>query len=123
MSEKELKKKKSFEKIIKAFRKNYYSVVMYKLNNKVWPFKCFAGTSFAELLPSGDIITCGVRKEVIANIKDYNFNFSAAWNSKGAKEVRKKIKREKCFCMMSNPIYSSMILNYKFPFLLLKSLF
>ncbi len=119
----ELKVKRGFNKIIKLFRLKYYTIIVSTLLHKKRAIKCFAGTSFAELLPSGDIITCGVRKETLANIKDYNYDFKKGWYSKGAVNVRKKIKNDCCFCTMANPIYSSMILDNKTVLSLIKDLF
>jgi len=119
----ELKTKKKFNKVIKVFRLEYYRIILLTLLHKKRAIKCFAGTSFAEILPSGDIITCGVRKEILANIKDYDYDFNKAFYSKEAVSVRKKIKDSCCFCTMANPIYSSMILNNKTVLSLIKDLF
>jgi len=119
----ELTMKKNFNKIIKLFRLKYYTITLSTLLHKKRAIKCFAGTSFAELLPSGDIITCGIRKEVLANIKDYDYDFKKGWYSKGAVNVKKKIKKDCCFCTMANPIYSSMILDNKMILSLIKDLF
>ena len=119
---KELKKTKGFNKIIKAFRYEYYLTILQTLIYRKRAIKCFAGTSFVEILPLGDIITCGVRKEVLANIKDYDFDFKKAWYSKEANIVRKKVKNDDCFCTMANPLYSSMILNNKTILFLIKHL-
>jgi len=119
----ELNKMKGFNKVIKAFRYEYYLIILQTLIQRKKAIKCFAGVSFAELLPSGDIITCGVRKGILANIKDYNYNFGKAFHSKKAVETRKKLKKECCFCTMANPIYSSMILNNRRVLSLIKNLF
>ena len=120
---KELKKTKGFNKIIKAFRYEYYLIILQTLIYRKRAIKCFAGNSFAEVLPSGDIITCGVRKEILANIKNYDYDFKKAFYSKEAVNVKKKIKDGHCFCTMANPIYSSMILNNKIIWSLIKDLF
>ena len=119
---KELNKTKGFNKIIKAFRYEYYLTILQTLIYRKRAIKCFAGTSFAEILPSGDIITCGVRKEILANIKDYDFDFKKAWHSKEANIIRKKVKNGDCFCTMANPLYSSLILNSKTILFLIKNL-
>ena len=118
---KELNKIKGFIKIIKLFRYEYYLIILETLKYKKRIIKCFAGTNFAEILPSGDIITCGLTKEILANVKDYNFNFKKAWYSKEAKIVRKKVKNNNCFCTMANPTYSSMVLNNRVVLSLIKS--
>ena len=118
----ELKTKKGFNRIITTFRLKYYTIILSTLLHKKRAIKCFAGTSFAEILPSGDIITCGVRKEILANIKDYDFDFKKAWYSKGAEDVRKKVKNDTCFCTMANPIYLYPIDSYNFPISLLEHL-
>jgi len=117
---KELNKTNGFNKIIKAFRYEYYLTILQTLIYKKRVITCFAGTSFTEILPSGHIITCGVRKEILANIKDYDYDFKKAFYSKNAVSVRKKIKDDCCFCVMANPIYSSMILNNKIIFSLIR---
>lgn len=122
MGKRELKKKKGFNKMIKIFRLKYYLIILSILIHKKRVINCFAGTTFAEILPSGDIITCGVRKKILANIKDYDFDFKKAWYSKGAKNVRKKVKNDTCFCTMANPLYSSMILNNRIILSLIKYL-
>jgi len=118
-----LNKLNGFAKIIRIFRYEYYSIVLKTLKYKKKLIDCYASTSFAEILTSGDIINCGLKKEILVNVRDYNFNFKKAWYSKEAGISRIKIKNEKCFCTMANPIYSSMILNNRICLSFIKDFF
>lgn len=60
-------------------------------------FSCSAGKNIAVLDANGDIRLCELLPAV-GNLKDTNYDFSAALNSKNADELRMTIRKTRCNC-------------------------
>jgi MoaA/NifB/PqqE/SkfB family radical SAM enzyme len=73
---------------------------------------CYAGTAGAVIYDEGTISSCE-NLESIGNLRDYDWNFQAVWNSPQMKERRKKASSG-CFCTHeSNSYYPSLPFNPK----------
>ncbi len=59
---------------------------------------CYAGSLLAILRENGDIYPCEMLNLKMGNLRDFDFNLKKLWHSGPAEEVRKKIKKMKCFC-------------------------
>jgi MoaA/NifB/PqqE/SkfB family radical SAM enzyme len=57
---------------------------------------CYAGNMDMVLHTNGDVAACEYSKP-FANIRDYNFDLLALWNSKNANDARNKLT--KCYCI------------------------
>jgi len=79
---------------------------------------CLAGSVSAVINPNGDILICELTNKIV-NIKDYDFNFKKAWNSKDAKEKRKLLPKKGCFCTHASFQNRNMLFN---PWLMLKTI-
>ncbi len=98
-------------KFIQAFRRKYYELVKKMLSAKTQVIPCYAGWASTHIAPNGDIWTCAVRAEPIANVKDYDYDFKKIWFSKLAKPIRTSIKNKECYCPLANAAYTSMLMN------------
>jgi MoaA/NifB/PqqE/SkfB family radical SAM enzyme len=71
-----------------------YSIKMLCEHKKI--VDCYAGNLDMVLHANGDVAACEYSKP-FANIKDYNFDLLALWNSKAADNTRNKLNR--CYCI------------------------
>jgi MoaA/NifB/PqqE/SkfB family radical SAM enzyme len=108
-----MKNRLLFHRITNAFRLVYYdlAVRILKENRQVIP--CYAGLSNAHLSPYGDVWACctlGYDKSM-GNLRDFDYDFNALWNSKRADEVRQEIKNKSCSCPLANQTYSNILMH------------
>ncbi|MCS6886185.1 MAG: radical SAM protein [Acidobacteriota bacterium] len=74
--------------------------------------RCWAGTAGAVIYDEGTVSSCE-NLESVANLRDYDWNFQALWNSPAMAERRKKVKAG-CYCTHeSNCYYPSLAFNPK----------
>ena len=72
--------------------------------------KCYAGSAGAVIFDEGSLSSCE-NKENVLNLRDFEFNFQAAWRSEGMNARRKEIGKG-CHCTHeSNCYYPSLPLN------------
>jgi hypothetical protein len=45
----------------------------------------------------------------MGNLKEFDFDFKAAWHSRRAMEVRKSIRAGKCHCTLENQTFSNIL--------------
>jgi MoaA/NifB/PqqE/SkfB family radical SAM enzyme len=72
--------------------------------------KCYAGTAGAVIYDEGTLSSCENKTEV-ANLREFDWNFKAAWNSPQMKARRKEVAAG-CYCTHeSNSYYPSLPFN------------
>lgn len=82
-----------------------------KLENKP-QLKCYAGSAGAVIYDNGALSSCENKAEVL-NLRDYDWNFQAAWQSELMRQRRKEVANG-CFCTHeSNCYYPSLPFNLK----------
>jgi hypothetical protein len=54
-----------------------------------------------------------MRGEVMGNLRETGYDFSKAWFSEKARQVRKAIKSRSCFCPLANASYTNMLFSIK----------
>ena len=108
-----LKNKKSLARTTESMRLVYYDLVVKILREKKQVIPCYAGISNIHLNYDGNIWPCCVLgyAHSMGNIRDYDFDYNALYNSQKAKEVRKYIKERNCYCPLANQSYSNMIIS------------
>jgi MoaA/NifB/PqqE/SkfB family radical SAM enzyme len=97
--------------VIQAFRRKYYELVKRYLEREAQAVPCYAGWASAHIAPNGDVWTCAVRAEPIANLRDYDYNFKRIWFGHEASPLRRSIKRGECACPLANAAYTSMLMS------------
>lgn len=86
---------------------------------KKWLLPCYAGSLSMVLLSEGDVYPCELLNKSLGNLRDYDYDIKKIWFSNKAEEVRKYIKREKCFCTHECFVTHNLLFNpRKFPLLL-----
>ena len=65
------------------------------------------------MTPYGDIWACCTLgyEQSMGNLRDYNYDFKALWNSRRAGEVRSRIRSGACHCPLANQTYSNILLH------------
>lgn len=102
-----------FQRITGAFRLVYYDLAVRILEEKRQVIPCYAGISNAHMSPYGDIWACCTLgyENSMGNLRDFNYDFTALWNSRQADAARDKIKSGMCFCPLANQSYSNILLH------------
>lgn len=96
-------------RITQASRDCYYDLVKRTLVEKRQIIPCFAGVASAQIAPNGDVWTCCVRAEPVGNLREFNYDFEATWNTPKANELRRSIKAGECYCPLANAAYTNML--------------
>lgn len=104
---------KEASKIVRAFRKRYYSLVKDILREGRMFIPCYAAYASCQISPEGDLWACCMRGEVMGNLRETGYDFSKAWFSEKARQVRKAIKSRSCFCPLANASYTNMLFSIK----------
>lgn len=67
---------------------------------------CVAGTRFVQISPTGDMYFCPLlKRKIIGNIRNTNYNFDSIWTSHKAVELREYINKGYCHCWLNCTIY------------------
>ena len=98
-------------KVIQAFRRKYYDLVKRYLEREAQAVPCYAGWASTHIAPNGDVWTCAVRAEPIANLRDHDYDFKRIWFGNEASPLRRSIKRGECACPLANAAYTSMLMS------------
>lgn len=73
--------------IAKTVRENKYQI------------PCYAGSLGGAMFSQGQVLPCELLVDkVMGNVRDYDYDFKKIWFSKEADEIRKWIRKNKCFC-------------------------
>ena len=76
-------------------------------DNEPWPMPCTAGETSVVIDYDGTVRACELRGS-IGNLRDYDCDFQALWNSKVRDDEVKSIAKDKCFCTHVCFIHDSM---------------
>ena len=98
-------------RFIQAFRRKYYALVKRWLESNTQVIPCYAGWASTHIAPNGDVWSCAVRAEPMANLKDHDYDFKRVWFSNLAKPLRRSIKNKECACPLANAAYTSMLMS------------
>ncbi|MBU2639814.1 MAG: radical SAM protein [Nanoarchaeota archaeon] len=88
--------------IAKTFKENKYLI------------PCYAGLLNAVLYSDGGVYPCELLNRKIGNLRDYNYDFKKLWDSNEARDIRKDIKKSKCFCTHECNMTTNILFNVKY---------
>ncbi len=102
-------------------------MVMYDLIEKIFRENrfqslCFAGTLSSVLSERGEIFPCELLNESMGNIREYYYDLKQLWTSTRASEIRKKIRKGKCFCTWECALNTNILFNMRYYPRLLKQM-
>lgn len=111
--EENLQHKRSLAKMTESMRLAYYDLVVEILKEKKQVIPCYAGISNIHLNYDGDLWPCCVLgyAHSMGNIRDFNYDYDALYNSRKAQEVRKYIRDGRCYCPLANQAYSNILMS------------
>lgn len=98
-------------RFIQALRRRYYKLAKRFLETGGQAIPCYAGWASAHIAPNGDVWSCAVRAEPIANLRDHDYDFKRIWFSDLAKPVRRSIRNQECACPLANAAFTSMLMD------------
>jgi len=107
----DLKSKRRFARVTQAFRFVYYDLVSRIIDEERQVIPCYGGVSNAHLSAHGEVWPCCVLgdEKSMGNVRDFDYDFHALWNSTRAAEVRKFIQAGGCACPLANQAYSNIL--------------
>jgi MoaA/NifB/PqqE/SkfB family radical SAM enzyme len=96
-----------------AFRAQYYQLAKRTLIEKRQVIPCLAGWASVHLAPNGDVWSCCIRAEAVANLRDHQYDLRPIWFEQQGRlrALRKSIKNRECYCPMANASYANMLLH------------
>lgn len=113
------KKPSWLEKILSS--RHYYGSRLlseiHSRNKYVTP--CYAGDLLAVMREDGRVYPCEMLDEKMGDLKDFDFDFKKLWFSRQAREVREKIKKQKCFCVYECAMTLNTLFNCRHFFVIL----
>lgn len=95
--------------ITRALRHEYYKMVPQVLEQQTQVLPCYAGWASCQISPDGNIWSCCVRAEPMANLLEFDFDFKKAWTTAKANQLRESIKNKECHCPLANAAYTTML--------------
>ncbi len=104
---------KGIARFTQAFRAQYYQLAKRTLMENRQVIPCLAGWASAHLAPNGDVWSCCIRAEAVANLRDHNYDLRPIWfeHQGRLRALRKSIKNRECACPMANASYANMLLH------------
>jgi len=69
---------------------------IYKKNQQLMP--CYAGMLNAVISERGIVYPCEILNKELGDLRKNNYDFNNIWKSEKTKNIRKGIKKNKCFC-------------------------
>jgi len=100
-------------RITSFFRKRYYCLVKEHLIKNKEIVKCYSLYASCDISCTGEVSNCPVLSEEIGNLRTVGYDFYKLWFSKRAKDVRRQIKKDRCFCNTANPNYTNLLSEFK----------
>jgi MoaA/NifB/PqqE/SkfB family radical SAM enzyme len=107
----EFNKLSGVPRLIQAFRIEYYDLVVRQLKEKKEILPCYAGIASGHISPYGEIWPCCIQAYnwSFGNLRDNDYDFRRVWYSARAKDIRKNIKKSRCYCPMANVHYTNIM--------------
>jgi radical SAM protein with 4Fe4S-binding SPASM domain len=125
---------KNYENFIKILEKEHlykhYNKTLSKLNKKkdvlkrriilnTMKFKrmiipCKAGTLSIVIDETGRVFPCEMLNEKLGDLRYVNYDFNKIWKSDEAKKIRKRIKKNNCYCTYECAMATNLIGNPKY---------
>ncbi|MGQ9609138.1 MAG: radical SAM protein [bacterium] len=97
--------------LINAKRIIRHKIITKTIMEKKYQIPCYAARLSVVLLSNGDVIPCELLDQKIGNVRDVNYDFRTIWHSERAKELRKQIRKTKCFCTYECFLTNNILFN------------
>jgi len=101
-------------KIVKACKFESISQLVRIVKEDKYCFPCYAGKINAVIYPNGDVFPCELLNEKMGNLRENDYNFKKIWFSKRSGQIRKRIKKTKCYCTHGCNLLPNIMFNFSF---------
>ena len=101
------------QRLIQAFRLEYYNLVKKTLLERRQIIPCYAAFASCQITPLGEVWACCILARSLGSLRAENYDFRKVWTSKRAAEIREAIKRGECYCPLANAMYTSMLCSIR----------
>ncbi len=102
-----------FYDFINAKRIIRHKIITKTIREKKYQIPCYAARLSVVLLSNGDVVPCELLNQKLGNVRDVNYNFRTIWYSKEAKEIRRQIRKTKCFCTYECFLTNNILFNVR----------
>jgi MoaA/NifB/PqqE/SkfB family radical SAM enzyme len=99
------------EALVASLRAEYYGVLERHTTGQREILPCYAGITSAHIMPEGKVWACCVLGEELGQLRGVDYDFPTLWYGAKAKDIRARIKREKCHCTLANQTYMNMLMD------------
>lgn len=114
-----------YARLFRARRKLVYTTIAKTYKEKKWQLPCYAGRLRAVIDQQGYVYPCETLMfdksgQEFGSLRDNDYNFMTVWSSPKAKQIKRKIINEKCFCRHECDVAINILFNLRFLPALLK---
>lgn len=100
---------KNFSALTQVMRKEYYRLIKRNLREKRQIIPCLAGIAFGHIFANGEVWSCSVKRNLLGNLRQENYDFRKLWHSARSNALRRKLFSSTCYCTSANANYTNMI--------------
>lgn len=84
--------------LLNAKNKIIWKYVLQTFKESKYFSPCCAGALFGVIYSNGNVFPCELLNNGAGNLKDFDYDFLALWQSENAKIIRNNIVKSKCYC-------------------------
>jgi MoaA/NifB/PqqE/SkfB family radical SAM enzyme len=101
------------EALVASLRSEYYRILEQHTVEEQEVLPCYAAITSAHIMPEGKVWACCVLGEEFGELRNVDYDFPTLWYGAAARNIRERIKREKCHCTLANQTYLNMLMDPK----------
>lgn len=105
--------KLSFANVLDAKEKLSDEIIYRTITEDKYLIPCYAGRTICVINENGVVKPCEILDDTFGNIRDFDYDFRKLWKSGEAKELRKRIIRDKCYCSHECFITNNILFNLR----------
>jgi MoaA/NifB/PqqE/SkfB family radical SAM enzyme len=102
-----------FSEYVLAQRLIALELVLRTLKENRFQTPCFAGSLSGIVYANGDVAPCELLDRKIGNLRDFQFDFMKLWESDEARDIRRHIRKSRCFCIHPCSMTMNILFNPK----------
>ena len=100
-----------FYDFINAKRIIRHKIITRTITERKRQIPCYAAKLSVVLLSNGDVVPCELLKDKLGNVRDVGYDFKAIWYSEKAREIRRQIRKTRCFCTYECFLTNNILFN------------
>lgn len=100
--------------IVTAYKFESISQCIRIIKKAKYIFPCYAGMINVVIYPEGNVFPCELSYEKMGSLREFGYDFKKIWYSALSEQIRRKIKKSKCYCIHGCNLLSSIMFNVRF---------